>query len=38
MKKIALTDLLSIEEYNAQRSAIRQSMMDHKQTRRLPLG
>jgi len=38
MKKIALTDLLSIEEYNAQRPAIRQSMMDHKQTRRLPLG
>ena len=38
MKKIALTDLLSIEEYNAQRPAISQSMMDHKQTRRLPLG
>ena len=38
MKKIALSDLLSIEEYNAQRPAIRQSMMDHKKTRRLPLG
>lgn len=38
MKKIALTDLLSIEEYNAQRPVIRQSMMEHKKTRRLHLG
>ncbi|MDF1765213.1 MAG: DUF3501 family protein [Gammaproteobacteria bacterium] len=38
MKKIALTDLLSIEEYNAQRPVIRQAMMEHKKTRRLHLG
>ncbi len=38
MKKITLSDLLSIEEYNTQRPAIRQAMMEHKKTRRLPLG
>ena len=38
MKKISLSDLLSVEEYNAQRPAIRQAMMEHKKTRRLPLG
>ena len=38
MKKIALSDLLSIEAYEAQRPAIRQAIMEHKKTRRVPLG
>lgn len=38
MKKIAITDLLSIEAYEAQRPAIRTAMMEHKKTRRLALG
>lgn len=38
MKKITLADLLSIEAYEAQRPAIRQAMMEHKKTRRVPLG
>ena len=38
MKKLTLSDLLSIEEYEAQRPAIRQAIMEHKKTRRVPLG
>lgn len=38
MKKIALADLLSLEAYVAQRPVIRQAIMDHKKTRRVPLG
>ncbi len=38
MKKIALADLLSLEAYEAQRAVIRQAIMDHKKTRRVPLG
>jgi hypothetical protein len=38
MKKLTLSDLLSIEAYTSQRSAIRQAMMEHKKTRRVPLG
>ncbi|MFT4861689.1 MAG: hypothetical protein ACI95C_000899 [Pseudohongiellaceae bacterium] len=38
MKKITLADLLSVEEYEAQRPAIRQGIMEHKKTRRVPLG
>ena len=38
MKKIALSDLLSIEAYEAQRPAIRQAIMEHKKTRRVALG
>ncbi len=38
MKKIALSDLLSIEAYEAQRPAIRKAIMEHKKTRRVPLG
>lgn len=38
MKKIALTDLLSLEAYEAQRPAIRTAIMEHKKTRRVPLG
>lgn len=38
MKKIALTDLLSIEEYEAQRPIIRKAIMEHKKTRRVKLG
>ena len=38
MKKIALADLLSLEAYEAQRPIIRQAIMDHKKTRRVPLG
>lgn len=38
MKKIATQDLMSIEAYEAQRSAIRAGIMEHKKTRRLPLG
>ena len=36
MKKIALADLLSLEAYEAQRPVIRQAIMDHKKTRRVP--
>lgn len=38
MKKISMSDLLSIEAYEAQRPAIRKAIMDHKKTRRVPLG
>jgi hypothetical protein len=38
MKKITLADLLTVEAYEAQRPAIRQAIMDHKKTRRVPLG
>lgn len=38
MKKITLGDLLSIEAYEAQRPAIRKAIMEHKKTRRVPLG
>ena len=38
MKKIALADLLSLEAYETQRPVIRQAIMDHKKTRRVPLG
>ena len=38
MKKIALADLLSPQAYEAQRPAIRQAIMEHKKTRRVPLG
>lgn len=38
MKKLSLSDLLSIDAYNAQRPALRQAIMEHKKTRRLPLG
>ena len=38
MKKIALTDLLSLKAYDAQRPLIRQAIMDHKKTSRVPLG
>lgn len=38
MKKITLADLLSVETYEAQRPAIRQAIMEHKKTRRVPLG
>jgi hypothetical protein len=38
MKKLSLSDLLSIDDYNAQRPVTRQSIMEHKKTRRLKLG
>ena len=38
MKKLTTNDLLSIEAYEAQRPAIRKAIMEHKQTRRVPLG
>lgn len=38
MKKISISDLMSIEAYEAQRPAIRQAIMEHKKTRRVPLG
>lgn len=38
MKKLSTKDLMSIDAYNEQRPAIRQAMMEHKKTRRLPLG
>ncbi len=38
MKKLSIKDLMSIEAYTEQRPAIRQAMMEHKKTRRLPLG
>ena len=38
MKKLSISDLMSIEAYSQQRPAIRQAMMEHKKTRRVPLG
>lgn len=38
MKKLTLSDLMTIDTYNAQRPALRQAMMEHKKTRRVPLG
>lgn len=38
MKKLSIDDLMSIEAYSEQRPVIRQAMMEHKKTRRLPLG
>lgn len=38
MKKITLADLLSIEAYEVQRPVIRKAIMEHKKTRRVPLG
>ena len=38
MKKLSIKDLMSIEAYSEQRPAIRQAMMEHKKTRRVPLG
>lgn len=38
MKKISVSDLMSIEAYETQRPAIRQAIMEHKKTRRVPLG
>ncbi len=38
MKKLSLTDLSSIETYESQRPTIRQAIMEHKKTRRVPLG
>ncbi len=38
MKKIALADLMPLEAYEAQRPVIRQAIMEHKKTRRVPLG
>jgi hypothetical protein len=38
MKKLSIDDLMSIEAYTEQRPVIRQAMMEHKKTRRVPLG
>lgn len=38
MKKITQADLLTIEAYESQRPAIRKAIMEHKKTRRVPLG
>ena len=38
MKKITIADLLSPEAYEAQRPAIRKAILEHKKTRRVPLG
>lgn len=38
MKKITIADLLSPEAYEAQRPAFRQAILEHKKTRRVPLG
>jgi len=38
MKKLSISDLMSIEAYNEQRPAIRQAMMEHKKSRRVALG
>jgi len=38
MKKISLGDLMSIDAYEAQRPVIRKAIMEHKKTRRVPLG
>lgn len=38
MKKITTADLLSPEAYEASRPSIRQAILEHKKTRRVPLG
>jgi len=38
MKKISLADLLSRDAYEAQRPVLRKAIMEHKKTRRVPLG
>ncbi|MGI9250936.1 MAG: DUF3501 family protein [Pseudohongiellaceae bacterium] len=38
VKKLTTANLMSIEAYEAQRPAIRQAIMEHKQTRRVALG
>lgn len=38
MKKITTADLLSPEDYEASRPSIRQAILEHKKTRRVPLG
>lgn len=38
MKKITKADLLTIDAYEAQRPVIRKAIMEHKKTRRIPLG
>ena len=38
MKNLTLADLMSIEDYNAQRPEFRQAIMEHKKSRRVPLG
>lgn len=38
MKKLSLSDLMTIEVYNSQRPVLRQAMMEHKKSRRVPLG
>lgn len=38
MKKITTADLLSPEAYEANRPSIRQAILEHKKTRRVPLG
>lgn len=38
MKKISVDDLLSNESYDAQRAELRKAMLEHKKTRRVPLG
>ncbi len=38
MKKLSLSDLMSIEIYDGQRPVLRQAMMEHKKSRRVPLG
>ena len=38
MKKISFSDLISNELYESQRAVIRQSIMEHKKTRRVQIG
>ena len=38
MKKISFSDLISNELYESQRALIRQSIMEHKKTRRVQIG
>ena len=38
MKKLAREDLLSLERYAAERPAFRERVIQHKRTRRLPIG
>ena len=38
MKKITRSDLMSIDAYEAQRPVIRKAIMEHKKSRRVPLG
>jgi hypothetical protein len=38
VKNLTLADLMSIEDYNAQRPEFRQAIMEHKKSRRVPLG